>query len=764
MVIPYYVPCLEPESVLSALEAMRQGKKLPTDHPLAYFLSVRYPHSLTSVEDAVVTQVRIYNHLSRVIHAELNHHRSIYQLNSVVRGEGSSTLEEDFQTSNEELQAWSLLYHRYVRVDLNLPLKQIETIVKVADRTLNRRQDLGIFRLTNKLLELEIHERIQNHKLALRQHLPPSEFNFVDREQEIEWAVSHLCDDDVRRIMLAGPSGIGKTGLAIKVSLLAINQLSLQNVAWIDQPSLIPSALFEQIIVSLGLALDSDPRATLQTYLARTQCLIVIDNAHDIIQYPLVLESVLRCLNDARLILCTRTLPMTLPAIPISTLSDLDQDSVYTLFDKLTEQYPPIARKFAHLEELYNRVGGNPGALREEFSAWYGNKNYRTGMNRFSSIWPQLSADAQLTWITLALVSEQSYRQSQLAEVLQNLAVSQELSLLWQHGVITLTAVEGDIEITLASLARTYIELLLDTADADQRTLVVRSIKRLADYLAIVQDGISCVRMLKASMRITLPPTSSLDLAHTFVNTIERTGQWTVWIDYLTMLLNQVDGPDRFWVLTRIGVANRQLGHSEEAAYYLTEALEQAGVNGNFAYQIEALIELSVLFRSRLNYAAARQLLLQAKQLDQRYQQSDSQERIELERAQLVVAEQKLASLPTLSVKESTPHLLYLTAQVELLEGHFDEAMTMALSLHEQMSKDDPKYPRVVALLGRIHFEREEWDSAVNETSWAIEAMEAQQDVLASVHTKINLALMYIQQQRPHTALKYLQSLPMGYW
>jgi tetratricopeptide (TPR) repeat protein len=349
-------------------------------------------------------------------------------------------------------------------------------------------------------------------------------------------------------------------------------------------------------------------------------------------------------------------------------------------------------------------------------------------------------------------------------EMLIDIDANEVLTSLWQHGIITLTVIGNDTDITFTSLARTYIDVLLDTADTTQRNIIYRAIKRLADYLAIYQDGWSCVQMLKAALRITLPPTSSLDLAHTFVHTIERTGQWTVWIDYLTMLLNKVEDSDRLWVLTRLGVANRQLGHSEEAAYYLTETLEQAGFHGSFVYQVEALIELSVLFRSRLNYAAAKQLLWQANDLDQRYQESMMQQRIELERFQLQVAEDTADSWATLSIKESTPHLMYLTAQVELLQGNYEEAMIMAQSLHEQVSKDDPKYPRVVALLGRIHFEQKEWDSAVDETSWAMQAMEARNDHLASVHTKINLALMYIQQQRPHTALKYLQSLPMGYW
>ena len=743
---------------------MRQGKKLLADHPLAHFLSIHSVSMLPSVDEAVLAQVRIYNHLSRVIHIELNRHRSIYQFEAVTFGEGVSTLEAEFQTFNEELQAWSLLYHRYVRVDLNLTLRQIELTVKIPERTLNRRQELGVFRLTNKLLEMEIAEREENNKIALRQQIPSAELIFVDRQPELIWAVSQLHNDQVRRIMVAGPPGIGKSALAVKVALLTIDKLFLRNVAWIDNPAPIPSMILEQIIMALGLPLGGDPRTTLQTYLARARSLIVIDNAHDFVENPLILESLLRCLDKAMLLICTRKLPASLPAIPISTLPDLNEAAVYELFDKLSDTYPPVARKFAHFDELYRRVGGNPGALREEFATWYGDKNYRRSANRFAQVWPLLTTHAQMAWIMLAIVSDNIYWQSQLSTALQPVPVNEVLPPLWEHGVITLNAGEEDTEITLASLARSYIEDLMESADADLRTLIYRAIKRLADYLSIHQYGVSCVRMLKAAMRIMLPFSSSLDLAHAFVHTIERTGQWTIWIDYLSILLNKAEGIDRLWTLTRLGVANRQRGHSEEAAYYLTEALEQAGAHGDFAYQVEVLLELSVLFRSRLNYAATKQLLLQAERLNQRYLQPDMSQRIELERMQLILAEQGAVALPTLAIKESTPHLMYLAAQVELFQGNFDEALVMAQSLHDQLSKDDPKYPRVVALLGRIHFDQQKWDSAVNETSWAIQEMEARQDVLASVHTKINLALMYLQQQHPETALKYLQSLPSAYW
>lgn len=101
--------------------------------------------------------------LTSIITDKLTHCRSVLHQ---IRPQQEKTLNDaqtairaDIQTANLELIGWSILYYRYVQIDLGISPRSISQIASVDERTVRRYQQHGIRRLTVCLLEREWIER-----------------------------------------------------------------------------------------------------------------------------------------------------------------------------------------------------------------------------------------------------------------------------------------------------------------------------------------------------------------------------------------------------------------------------------------------------------------------------------------------------------------------------------------------------------------------------------------------------------------------------
>src|SRR5688572_20162522 len=140
-------------AVRHVLERMRQAEPLG-DTPLRRLVWVRQqidpqgPHSSrTGVELALSST------LINLITQNLNHLRMVEQLSgeaAATREAGIAALADDFSRSNAELEAWSVLYYRYVRIDLNLQIQDIVRALNTYPKLVNRRLAHGYHRLTEQ--------------------------------------------------------------------------------------------------------------------------------------------------------------------------------------------------------------------------------------------------------------------------------------------------------------------------------------------------------------------------------------------------------------------------------------------------------------------------------------------------------------------------------------------------------------------------------------------------------------------------------------
>jgi hypothetical protein len=167
---------ISPHDVKQVLDASYFAQSLPrTSLQSTFFfqmyvqerLSLDMPQSET-LEDFLLIEL-----LHQQIRDELAFHREVFELPMPSRDASlKETLCEftgDFEHKAAELEAWSVLYFRYVRVELGLTWQQIEAATMLPERTLRRRQQRGILRLTHQLIaeELAIRQRRDSQWLHL---------------------------------------------------------------------------------------------------------------------------------------------------------------------------------------------------------------------------------------------------------------------------------------------------------------------------------------------------------------------------------------------------------------------------------------------------------------------------------------------------------------------------------------------------------------------------------------------------------------------
>jgi hypothetical protein len=218
-------PAIDVPSVMAALEALRQGRSLASGHPLAHFLSLYDPSAdMLLVEDNLASDIRIFDGLSRVIQQHVARCRQFHhQSNATPAQDKDMALEalcQDFRHHSVELEAWSLLYYRYVCVNLSLALDEISALVGQNKRTLHRRQQFGVQRLTHELVRLERQSRCQHQQYVLRARLPATRPPFlIGRDHPLESALRQLHQpQSPRHLILYGAPGVGKSAIVLPTS------------------------------------------------------------------------------------------------------------------------------------------------------------------------------------------------------------------------------------------------------------------------------------------------------------------------------------------------------------------------------------------------------------------------------------------------------------------------------------------------------------------------------------------------------------------
>lgn len=150
------------------LKAVQQGRPMPETMITAFTIYQYFSRQnqlapqkpgVSGIEK-MIKDLMLIQLLNHHITKELNRLRNCFDLPTVeAQLNQRSALEEirrDFRQDSAELEAWSLLYFLYVRVDLGLSPTQVAKEVSQVQRTIRRRVKRGVRSLAFDLLNAEV--------------------------------------------------------------------------------------------------------------------------------------------------------------------------------------------------------------------------------------------------------------------------------------------------------------------------------------------------------------------------------------------------------------------------------------------------------------------------------------------------------------------------------------------------------------------------------------------------------------------------------
>lgn len=355
---------ITPNNVENALRALLYSSGPPALSPLVDLVSVSH---LISNPAAPVTPLRrrfALNQLlvdtltNRLIHLRRVHGLSLPEADDS-RQDAIRQIVNDAMTGNQELISASWLYHRYIRIDLNLSPNEFAAAVRIDPRTLRLYHRHGIARVTDALLQCEWQIRQNERRLRLLMALPVIRIpRLYGRASLLEHIRSTILQVRPQHIEINGEAGIGKTALAHELVRQLIDDDLLDDVIWLEH-----SRSVEIIRRALDKRCVSLP---LRQYAARFNVAIVIDHASTL--SPAAFCRLLRELSMALVIVINREslgLEAIQGHISVPPLQEKDAKAYIHALAAAHYRGEEFALTEHEVDFIWSQVGGHPGRIRE---------------------------------------------------------------------------------------------------------------------------------------------------------------------------------------------------------------------------------------------------------------------------------------------------------------------------------------------------------------------------------------------------------------
>lgn len=757
---------LQDVDVERALEAMRSGHPLP-DHPLQFFLSIHMrlqsPHVLTG---SAAVQVAIFEHLTDMIARRLSEVRRLYSLPPPDFRDPDAGIPGDFRYGNTELEAWSVLYHRYVCVDRNFSMQDIEERANQEERTLRRRHRLGITRLTYALIELEQETRRSESQRRLRLALPALHPpHLFGTESTLERAQRVLLEaPPPRHLVLHGPAGIGKTALAQLLAHSVVDEDRLDDLLWLDIRDLddTQAVLIPEIASRLGLesSPETNPARVLRAYLFTHRVLIVLDGVETLLNERERAEMVLALLDAACVVLTSRVRGPDNTGLYQIAVPELTREQAFQWLDHLVEQdTPPRSDWPDRFADLWNAVGGNPLALRlllhTSRSLPLAAALARDPIDGlYQQIWERLSAHEQRVLLLALLFPREAMPYDLIARLvdLDDGAINRALHALTNAAILTPHQESGKFSYSIQPVTRTFLiervkRGLTIAAGEAARDFLQAGLRRRVAQLVENPQAWAALSLLRLARDLEIPGDERWTSSHDLAPQITQAGLWASWCEQVQELISEdYPPPHRAWLHLMMGTALRWTGHLHDARDHLTQSLDF--YDGDSAYYAEALVELAVVNRYQGQWEDSYRLAQTALDIYSRTGTAAGVERCIHELAQLALeageAEQALAWMSRL--EGQTSRTWGVISQAYLLLGRMDEALQAADQAWAALPIQHPNRGRAAATLGQIYDTLGESQSAVRYLLAAIDILEETKDIMGYARACNNLAVAYLKQ------------------
>ncbi len=757
-------PTLSEAAVRKVLNAMETATPLPPEHPLRFFLTIgeelSAPYTLTG-EAAV--EVIIFGYVANVITEQLGFLRAPYGIPPPTVHCSHLHIEEDFQQHNQELEAWSVLYHRYVCVGHNFQMQNIAAIVQRDSRSVRRRQTLGVTRLTHRLIEDEQAARRRHAEERLRLALPHAHPPIlIGRDTWLEEAAHVLtAADPPCHLLLYGPHGVGKTALAEGIAHTLIAEGNLDDLAWLHGNTLsgeLSAALFE-IATQLGLPLQasSDFRGTLRAYLYRHPTLIVIDGAESLVHDTEALTALLGMLDMALVVLTSRTRAKCGALYAIS-VPELSYDSAFAFLEWHAAHHAPVDTMWEeHFDAIWEAVGGNPLALQTTLDATRSlplDEALSSALTThvYARIWEQLPTHARSVWLLTLFFPRGQMSYSDLRTLLrwpqpvlhQALSTLADAALLERHerDQRTFYTYPPHIIPFLRELARQRHML---TSEEDAHTFLQRVYPRRLTQLVRLPDARTALLLLRMAEDLRFDQVLRWRGVYEVGPQIMQAGLWAAWRRILEAMTQHAHPTEhQVWLQWMLGVAARWMGQLHKAREHLERALALCVPKTSEYASIQ--VEMGVIARYQGHWGETHRLLREALEFYQQHNLYAGVERCVHELAQLELeAERPQHALALLSrLERRTARTWGIISQAHLQQQELLLAQEAAEHVLALLPPQHPNRARTLATLGEIALARGDVDAVLENLLLAADQLEQARDILGYARACNNLAAAYL--------------------
>ncbi|MCD4687114.1 MAG: NACHT domain-containing protein [Anaerolineae bacterium] len=752
-------PILQRAAVEAVLNALRGSDDLG-NHALKNFVIIRErlaePHMLAG-EQAV--DVVIMDYVVEIILEHLSRVRALCDLPAPDHVCSHVLIVEDFRPGNEILEAWSVLYHRYVCVDHDFSMQALGDLAHVNVRTIRRRQQLSLARLTQELIRLEqaARQRDAQHRMqfALPSVRPPVLVNADNLLPPLRHML--LDSDPPHHVVLHGPAGIGKTTLAGELAHDLIQRGQLDDLVWLDEAALdatIP-AIVSTITTQLDLSITETANGThtLRAYLCTHTVLVVLDGAEKLLQDYARLAAVLDTLSVARVIITSRVHESELVWCYHLTVSPLTREQAFAFLEHVACRRSPRRGWETRFEAIWDAVGGNPLALQSVLVLSHRlpleHALTRTPLDQlYQQVWDQLPEEAQRVWLLTLLFPHAEMSRAALNEVagLEPSVLDQALELLTSIALLENTLRDMPVYITPPVFV-TFLSVQLRrdlclASGTSAHTYLCDAVHLQFTLLLTMPDPAGALHLLTCAAVLGIDPVVRWHWAEQLSAQIMDAGLWSQWSQVLQQLATvSLSDPQQIaWIAWMQGVAYRWLGQLQQARAHLEQAQS--------AFPADVLVELGVISRYQSRWNEAYQHLQVALETFQVASCVTGIERCVHELAQLALdaghIEQALAWLSRLDVW--TPRTWGIASQAHLQMGDHARASESAAEALADLFPQHPNYARTLVTLGQIADARGDFNAAVRVFHHALDLMNQCKDVLGYARACNNLAVAYLHQ------------------
>lgn len=804
MSVQLFVPSIDEAAVRDVLNRSRQAKPLGNS-PLRRLVWIHELVEATHRDASAIVVDRILSEaLTRLIVDRMISLRQTEEIPHQLPGnqaEAWDVIRADFSRENAELEAWSVLYHRYVGLDLDWQMQDIASELGMSARNLRRRFKYGIRRLTEIIVQLETEARARNKRLWLELKLPPADTSdLIGVDRVLSHLVSLLADEtDESSVMVVGPGGIGKTTLMCAAVKKLIAEHRFANITWL---SLQQVTVYHTVLAYLANDLGfrqigernlADLEAALRSTFDHHPTLLVIDDAPQLDDIGQQIVRLNRLIVPGRLLLAGRQMPPAEISIRTQRIEPLTRSAFVTFMERVARERRLSVASYTTetFNLLHTTLGGNPLAGRlivtqmktlpldrimADLPTLSVSGDQPLFERLFGTIWEALDDDSRRVAMTLVLLPPDGaywhdilmmvdISPERLDRALARLAteslvvVGQPGPLYMMHGIARLFVEDRAQyppydrvyrQVLHAAIEREQVET--DLRREDTSTGGEISATTLSYNLSLLHRELQTGSELRAITR----------LIQQLAPAVRRSGMWAIWQDAMIRVEEQLrqkgaHPADLARVLLELGVAHRWLGDLEHARDYLAETIAFSGESGEFVLQAEALLEMGRLSETMGQPAAAFEAAQRAASVAHRHGAVQLRRQALIQLVDLALRNEQLSKAGQLSQQildtfyDEKPDGAALSTHGMVLYhgGNFPAAIDyqqQALAAFEA-DGDLPGMGRAYLRLGMAHHAQRDLDRSMSSLGEGLRIMEQIGDALGRARTLSNLGAVHLDQE-----------------